>query len=917
MRRISFDECNDTGEVCGLFNTVFANQAQMEAKIIQNAQEIEALKFKNKEETKQLPPPVQKVKVVRKTKKKGKSKMKSNGSASMRVIAILMLIFAVAGLSYAAYVPSDITYEIASNPETLTTYLRDVTSNMASDSYLFNPRTPAPLAVTGRVYYESTTDTWIGYNGTAWQTFDVAGGVGLNGAYDFGGAGAGRTILANDGAVVISNAEGDTANLLELTYTGGAGAIGLLVTIDGTEPAIEIENTSTGYDIEGTGATWYTTSGGIIVGVSGDLTGAAGLTLQNDETITNADGSIVFTDSGGNTLIFDMDDGATSILIDSGDVVTLDWGTVDNFISMETITFDDAATAAITMTGTGTNNLTISQAGTGDESLVLTSAGAAVDAVTISSTDTLGGIDIDALNDIDIQVTSSTDAEDILITQSGVHNSSIILTADGTGTDAIKLETTNAGGDIWIDSGDDLDIDVAGILDIDIVGAVTLNSAAGIDILSAEAADGAITIATSDAAGQVVITSTDTTADALDINTTGGVDVDTTDGGIALTTAGAVNGDILIDASDKITIVSSDADAEGILIQTDGGASETIHINSTAGTGATAIYIDADVGGITLLADGDAAGDILIDAEDNITITTTDESAGAITITADTGAATSTIIVTNVAGTAVSVAAAETASIQLYSTVGGIGLQSGIDAVNAIRIEADAGTAETIVIHANQGDTATSITLLSDDGGITLDSGAADNITLTAGSAGGANNVIFTNGQTRHYVIRVNDVDLDSTNPPALSSIGTDAQWRSDVLQFDSNPGGNDDVCYIQWHVPDGYIANSANLHVYWSFSTAEDAADECEIDGTVSAIAVGEDFDAAGGAMAAVASIITDASAEEGSLVKTSLDIEVVDIAVDDEVTIMFFFDESACLMANSGTADVHYFVITYESTE
>ncbi len=706
--RVTFDQCNDTDEVCGLFNKIFDNQSQMEAKIIQNAQAIEALK----------------------PKKKGKKEMKSKGSASMRVLAIMMLVVAITGLCYAAYVPTDITSEICANHDTLSVFLRDVLGTMASDSYLFNPRTPAPLAVTGRVYYESTTDTWIGYNGTAWQTFDVAGGVGLNGAYDFGGAGTGRTILANDGAVVISNAEGDTANLLELTYTGSAGAIGLLVTIDGTEPAIEIENTSTGYDIEGTGATWYTTSAGIIVGVSGDLTGAAGLTLQNDETITNPNGSITFTDTGGNTLIFDMDDGATSILIDSGDVVTLDWGTVDRFISMETITFDDAATAAITMTGTGTNNLTISQTGVGDESLVLTSAGGALDAITISGTGATSGIDIDALNDINIQVTSSTDAEDILITQSGVHNASIILTADGTGTDAIKLETTNAGGDIWIDSGDDFDIDVAGILDIDIVGAITLDSAAGIDILSAEAADGAITIATSNAAGQVVITSTDTTADALDINTTGGVDVDTIDGGIALTTAGAVNGDILLDASDKITVVSSDAQAAGILLQVDGGAAETIHINSTAGTSAAAINIDADVGGITLLADGAAAGDILIDAEDKITITSADQDADGIDIGVPAGGhAVSTIHVHNETGTAVD-------SIEILSDAGGVTITSNVASADGINLNAitggvDIDSALQLNLEGTQAAaTAIVINASNASGGISLQTGVATGILI-------------------------------------------------------------------------------------------------------------------------------------------------------------------------------------------
>lgn len=461
--RVTFDQCDSTEEVVGLFNKVFDNQQQMEAKIVQNAQAIEALKPKEKpkEKTKSEPKvkPKAKPKVKPEPKKKGKSKMKPQGSASMRIVAILMLITALAGLGYTAYVPTDITSEIAANHDTLSIYLRDVLGNMASDAYLFNPRATAPQSVEGRMYYDSGTNSWIGYNGTSWQTFDVAGGVGLNGAYDFGGAGLGRTIAVTDSSVVM--AATDVADNIALLITqadtdgntqamrithAGAGA---------TYISLDIDGQATGRDIEGTAAAWYVTGAGALTALTGDFTGAAGITLSNDETITNAaNGSITFTDTGGNTLIFDMDDGATSILIDSGDVITLDWGTVDRFISMETITFDDAATAEITMTGTGTNNLTITQAGTGDESLILRSSGTPVDAIRIIASNAAGGIDIDAYNDIDILLTASTDAEDILITNSGAHNSSIILTAGGTGTDAIKLETTNAAGDILIDSGD-------------------------------------------------------------------------------------------------------------------------------------------------------------------------------------------------------------------------------------------------------------------------------------------------------------------------------------------------------------------------------------------------------------------------------------------------------------------------------
>jgi hypothetical protein len=178
--------------------------------------------------------------------------------------------------------------------------------------------------------------------------------------------------------------------------------------------------------------------------------------------------------------------------------------------------------------------------------------------------------------------------------------------------------------------------------------------------------------------------------------------------------------------------------------------------------------------------------------------------------------------------------------------------------------------------------------------------------------------VTFTGGQTKSVIFTINDVENDSTVPAGTTSIGTSAQAEFDVLGFDANPNATgDDYCFINWVVPAGYVADSGDLHVYWSHSTAEDAADEITIDGTVNAVAAGEALDAAGTGMAAVASVIADASASAGTLIKTSLDIEVEDIAVGDLVTIAFFVDESASLMAASGTADVHYFEITYESTE
>jgi len=178
--------------------------------------------------------------------------------------------------------------------------------------------------------------------------------------------------------------------------------------------------------------------------------------------------------------------------------------------------------------------------------------------------------------------------------------------------------------------------------------------------------------------------------------------------------------------------------------------------------------------------------------------------------------------------------------------------------------------------------------------------------------------VTFTGGQTKSVIYTPNDVTMDGTVNPGTTDIGTTAQARFDTLGFDADTGATgDDWVFINWIVPAGYVTDSGDLNVYWSYSTAEDAGDEITIDGTVNAVAAGEAIDAAGTAMTGVASVIADASTGEGKIYKTSLDIEVEEIVIGDLVCIGFFVDESASLMANSGTADVHWFEITYESTE
>lgn len=211
------------------------------------------------------------------------------------------------------------------------------------------------------------------------------------------------------------------------------------------------------------------------------------------------------------------------------------------------------------------------------------------------------------------------------------------------------------------------------------------------------------------------------------------------------------------------------------------------------------------------------------------------------------------------------------------------------------------------------------------NGDINID--AADDMTLTAagdltftvtGTPSFSKTVVFTGGQTRKVKFLPSEVTLDGTAPPTLIEFGTDGQTQIGALSFDADGGSTgDDIAFISWAVPDGYVTDSARLNVAYTFDTAEDAADESQFDFAVNAAAAGEALDAAGTALADQATVIADASTGAGKLYITQYNIEVEEIAVDDLVTIKIAIDESASAMSASGTLDVLYLEIEYESTE
>jgi hypothetical protein len=295
-RRIySFEELDSTEEVVDAINRLENNLAN----------EVEALQ----EEVERLNDKLTK----KKTKKKGFVMNKTLiGICAVSIILGLMVTFASG-----AYTKSDISYDIVSNPDTLTQFLLDVVGT--TPTYTFTPGSaPGSNVITeGMVYYDDTANKlYVSTNGTTWTALETGSGNSLSAAYT-----QGSKILAPTLAVEIEVADGSNNGALLIDSDDTTDAIDVVaITNAGDDAAavsIQIDGTA-GYDIQGTGDVWNVTYAGVatLVGLvtsTGDVT----LTGSNYNIIHDASADqLEFTD--GAKISFGDDDDMTIAYDGSG-----------------------------------------------------------------------------------------------------------------------------------------------------------------------------------------------------------------------------------------------------------------------------------------------------------------------------------------------------------------------------------------------------------------------------------------------------------------------------------------------------------------------------------------------------------------------------------------------------------------------
>jgi len=411
------------------------------------------------------------------------------------------------------------------------------------DNYIRMPElTTAPSTPTSgwsKVYVSANDIYFKDDAGVATSMIGAASGgvTNLDEAYDGGGAGAGATINADSGPVIVA----------------GSGAdIGLQVTHSGAGNSIDLINAGTGKDIDGTGSTWSVTKAGAAVFAS-----IAGHTSTGDIDLDDgvtASPSLIFTDATNETATFSKADagvlGLTTDATDGLNVLTGNLWVGNGSAGTAAMDGEDAyiegeleVDGAVELDGAVSIDGTLSV----DEVITLTN-GLTLDnetnntfewnenseeikwtfgTTTLELNSTSGIVELSIFDDLaDVILSHSADgaADDFYISQTGAQDASLFIQSAGTGADAIGI-TASAGG---------IDITSAATFDIDVTA-----TGGTVKVIASEAAADQFKV---DAQGAIA-------GDAINL--------ETTDGGIMLNADGADNGDIEVNAADDLAIVSA------------------------------------------------------------------------------------------------------------------------------------------------------------------------------------------------------------------------------------------------------------------------------------------------------------------------------------------------------------------------
>jgi len=580
-----------------------------------------------------------------------------------------------------------------------------------------NPGVFTDLTATGAVNFTGAT-------GAITMTSATASNFGTT------GAGVDLTLSSADGRVIV-NGEQAVSDAVNISSAAGG------IYING---ALQVNLISS--EAAGDAVKILASAGGVKV----DATGAG-----NDINMESGGGSIflIANESSVDAIKLDAVAGGIQIVASNAaageDIVIASTGSSVNISATE----NDAGAIYIRANGGASERVRLhADQGTGVDSVLLESdvggitllSGlASADAINLTSS--AGGIDIDAALQINITGTQNAgdairilasaggidvDAvgaagEDINITNTG---GSLFLIASEADSQAVRIQASNAAGGIDIDAGTaGIDIATTGVLSIDSAGATNLT------------ATGAFDLTLQSTAGSVIVSASESAADALQLlSTAGGIDI--------LASGASAGEDIdIVATGSSVNITSTEDDVGAIYIRANGGVSERVRLHADQGTAVDSVRVESDAGGLTLLsglASADAinvtasAGGVDIDGALQVNIASSQAAGDALRLIASAG------------GIDIDAVGSAGVDINMTNTGGSIFLVASESAVDAIKLDASSGGIQIVASGAAAGEdivltaTGSSVKItatenVTDAIDITA-SGAASRINITAGT---------------------------------------------------------------------------------------------------------------------------------------------------------------------------------------
>ncbi|MDD4984183.1 MAG: hypothetical protein PHQ43_00140 [Dehalococcoidales bacterium] len=297
-------------------------------------------------------------------------------------------------------------------------------------------------------------DTSTGHTHDGTDSASVGAGGTLDSCYDYGGAGSGKAVTVDSGAIALTNNAANNNGILAITKnpTGAQSGDALSITVgaQSTGTAITIANSGSGNDITGSGSTWSIAKTGALTVVTCS-TGAVTLTEGAAPAGTLC---YIVRDNDGDTYVnaitgkvVELRVAGTAVITAAGAAITLAQAVTVSTGGIA-VTGVSSITGAVTITGaTGiTGNLTVtgnlSVSGAYSFSGQLT-ASAGIDlngTELVLDADADTSITADTDDQVDIKI-NGTDYVSITVTKLDINALELVLDADA--NTSITADTDN------------------------------------------------------------------------------------------------------------------------------------------------------------------------------------------------------------------------------------------------------------------------------------------------------------------------------------------------------------------------------------------------------------------------------------------------------------------------------------------